>query len=239
MPGALHVHGVVEKGARHMDNAPPHWIASFHDFDAVVSDYTLCADTANVPQDVLAAAAMDYHQILLAYCRDFTLLPLRFGAVFSGEKALAAAMRRHQKEYAEALATIGDRREYTVELIAKTSEVLPLAPPKSGRAFLSNRKELRDRHQSVSRDRQSFVKELCEQLAAISAMPPHRRMTKQDKALDISVLLSPAATSRLSHMATEIEALAAKLGLCLCIKGPWPAYHFAWSDEERGARYGS
>ena len=111
MSGDLQVHGIIEKGAKHQETAPAHWLVSFHDFDALVSASPLCADTANVPHDLLAAAAMDHHRVLLAYCRDFALLPLRFGAVFSGQNALAGTMQRHREGYAEALRVLADQRE--------------------------------------------------------------------------------------------------------------------------------
>ena len=239
MSGDLQVHGIIEKGARQDATSPAHQLVPFREFDVLVSDYTLCLDTANVPQDLLAAAAMDHHRILLAYCRDFALLPLRFGAVFSGTNALADTMHRHEETYAEALRALADQREYTVELLVETAQVVPNTPSKDGRAFLNNRRSLRDQRRSISQNRMDIVNELRAQVTAISTRAPQHGVPKPEKALDMSVLLSPEATQKLEDLALGIQKRAAALGLRLCIKGPWPAYHFAWPDNSPEAQYGA
>lgn len=239
MSGDLHLHGIIEKGASHQESAPAHRIVSFPEFDALVGDYTLGADTAKVPHDQLATAAMKHHRILLAYCRDYALLPFRFGAIFSGPDVLASTMLKQQDGYAEALRALADRREYSIELFVEAAHVAPVARCEDGRTFLKSRRTLRDRRRSMSQDRQAIVDALRTQVTALSAVSPQHGVPKPEKALDMSVLLSPAATQELRDFATGIQDCATALGLKLSIRGPWPAYHFAQTDDRAEVRYGA
>ena len=236
MANLLQLHGVAEKGASPAIAAPAHDILPLEGFDAIVSSYTLDTDTAKVSPDDLAGAAMTHHRILLAYCADHALLPSRFGTLFSGPSALRTAMAEHATAYVDALNVLADHREYSIELLVETRPETTPRIADSGRNFLSDRKQLRDRRRSLVQDRQSFARALCDKAASLSDHAVCLGAAKPEKLLDANLLLPTRALQELRTLAECAEAEAAALGLTLVLRGPWPAYHFDPSAQSAKAQ---
>ncbi|MEO0745694.1 MAG: GvpL/GvpF family gas vesicle protein [Pseudomonadota bacterium] len=221
----LHLHGIFHGEAAPCSDTPAHRIIALPAFNALVSDYALDPDTAKIPPDDLADAALEHHHILQAFCADHPLLPMRFGTLFSGIPALENAMQRERERYVRALQTLAGHREYSVEVLI--GETVPTEPTSSatGRSFLSDRKQLRDLRRNISLDRQTFARDLLHRVGTVTAHPLHSGAPKPDKLLDVTTLLSEVALADLRRIAADADTRAKALGLKLRITGPWPAYH--------------
>ena len=222
----LQLHGIVEGNTTRHNAAPPHRLLSLPGFDIIASDYALDPDTSNVPPDELAQAAMAHHHILLAYCADHALLPMRFGTLFSNVHAMRIAMEERAAVYVDALEVLAEHREYTIELLNGAPEHRFPSKAESGRGFLLRSKQLRDKRRSLVTDRQAFARDLALRVAALTDHPLHQGSAKPDKILDVSLLIPHQSVQGLRAIADRATAQAADLGLTLLVRGPWPAYHF-------------
>ena len=229
------LHGIIEKGAALSPAGPPHRVVAFEPFDLLVSDYTLGSDTADLPENVLTTAAMTHHEILLAYCSDFAVLPMRFGAVFSGLDALKATVKRQNTFYMDALRVLADHFEYSIQLAVDPTPLKPQPVYTSGRNFLADRLRARDNRLGLSEERQHFIQDFEAKVTAIAAQSPHVGGRNPHNIVDVTALFSKSGVHQLRALASNIAPTFQQLGLSLTIKGPWPAYHFVASlTDEMG-----
>lgn len=226
MDSVLQLHGLIEKNAPKKPAAPAHQRVAFDSFDALISPYTLATNTEDVAPDLLSAAALMHHRILLAYCGDHAVLPMRFGSVFSSRSALKAAMAEQAESSLAALRQLGDHREYAVQLIIESGPAKQTAQQTSGRAFLNQRQHLRDRRRDRAQSIRTFAQSLHAELDSLSAQPPHAGPPKPERALDVHVLIPKSDAQRLRALASSVLPRATELGVSLSVTGPWPAYHF-------------
>lgn len=231
----LQLHGIVSKDASTKPAAPAHRRVAFETFEALISDYALTTDTAEIPPEILSAAAMTHHRILLAYCADHGLLPIRFGTVFSGSSAMKNAVLENVHLYETALHILSDHREYSVHLNIRQAPTEELHTPKSGRAFLSERQRGRDKRRSLAQKRQSFARCVQDNVAALAFDALRTAAPKPEKVLDVTGLFSPKALDELQWLASSLQSEALELDLSLTINGPWPAYHFDPRLFDQGA----
>ena len=229
---ALQLHAVIEKNAPLRDAGPPHQIISLEKFDAVISDYDLGEDTTETLANELAAAALKHHRILLVYCADLALLPMRFGSVFSSLDALIKAMTKQKVSCLGALEILSDHREYTIELVAEQLLKPSPVPSDTGRAFLNNRMKARDQRRTLSTDRSEFAQSVQARVSNQIGRTPIIGASNAEKLLVLTAHLSPTALRLLRVLALDIQAEAKPLGVSLQIRGPWPAYHFDTSQFE-------
>ena len=221
----LNLHGVVDRHTPLNTAAPPHRFIALPWCAALVSDYDLDPDTAKVDPDDLAASAMTHHQILLAYCAEYPLLPLRFGTVFSGEAAVIAGLVDQSDSYANALRILSDHREYSVELVSGPP-TQPLRPSaETGRGFLLARKGQRDQKRTATQNKQDFAQTLYKRAAGWTSYPLHLNDVKPENLLDISALLTSDGVRHMQDWLARNAEKAAELGLSFRVRGPWPAYH--------------
>ena len=226
MRNNLQLHGLISKGAQKVCKAPAHQIVPMATFDALVSPYALAAASDNASPDILGSAAMMHHRILLAYCADNAVLPMRFGTVFSSQSTLMAAMLEKADAYNDALKLLSKQREFSVQLNISQGDPEPPSPKENGRAFLSQRQSMRDRRRNQTQHRRAFAQWLCAQLTALSTYPVTSATAKPDRVLDVSVLIPVSRIHELRALASAAYPQAVDLALSLSITGPWPAYNF-------------
>ena len=233
MAGGIQLHGLVAKNATLPKDAPSHQIVAFETFDALISPYLLPTDIDDLEADVLGAAALNHHHILLGYCAKHALLPMRFGTVFSSPAALGRAMRDKAALYDSALVALENLREYSVHL-GKTNTHLEIEPKaRDGRAFLNRKQHNRDARRDMAQNQIHFAQMLVAKIEALCAQPVSKATSKPDQLLDVTTLLSPSSLTDLRHLASDVQGRAADLGLSITLKGPWPAYHFDASALEQ------
>ena len=177
------------------------------------------------------AQAQAHHAILSAYAATQTVLPVRFGAVFSDRDAIACALRRSAPTYEAGLTALGDGVEYVVKVMAEAEGGQPAALPLpdislDGRAFLGRKRALRDDRRHLVQKRATFCTDLIAQLAGVSRALP-LKTGAPETLLSAALLVPRAAIPAMLASARGCGEQATALGLKLALVGPGPCYAFA------------
>ena len=195
---------------------------------------------ADVPW--LAPRAAAHEAVVLAAGARATVLPLRFGAVFSSAHALDATLAAARGIITEFLAAHRHAAEFTlrVEVDLAAVRTPPAAPPPrpSGAAYLTARKaQITTPAQpdpATLAAASLATSALQHTLASLSAPSPLLRLGEPRTAkadgkhiTRLPVLLAmPDGPDRLLAAAHSASASLASKGIAVSVTGPWPLYSF-------------
>jgi hypothetical protein len=222
---AVLLHGLVPKETPHRAGSPAHNIIGCSDFDALASPAPPGLD--DLPPDMLADLALHHNAVLLAYCTDGPVLPLRFGTAFSSATAAAEHLHHAAAGHLRALRITGTFREYAIRLSVLADPPEPAQiEPKSGRDFLSRGRQVRDHRRTLADRRTALALQLLSGLRDVSWQIRAAGAPKPDRLLDATLLLPPARLPALIALSGRAGPEATALGLDLHLSGPWPAYSF-------------
>jgi hypothetical protein len=133
----IYAYGVVRASGWELGTAAPiHGVsgsavrALAHDgLVALVSDLPLGKDTAidEIWQDAerIESMALDHHRVLQCVAEDHTVLPLRFGAVFSDDCAVAAALAEYRQALWQGLEHVAGAREWGIKIFCDHNVLRP------------------------------------------------------------------------------------------------------------------
>lgn len=192
------------------------------------------ADQAWVCERVLA-----HERVVSALLPETTVLPLKFGTLFSSETALRQALLAHRSRLEDALARLQGAREWGVKLFAAPphADIAPAgAPPvtRTGAAFF-RRKRDEEEAKHVARARvergvlDSHHRLAAHARAAVSASlhpaPVHGQPGEMafNGAYLVGTDAEPAFKATIAGLAREHEGA----GMRFELTGPWGPYHFA------------
>jgi hypothetical protein len=222
---AVLLHGLVPKQTLRRAGTPAHDRIACSAFDALASPAP--PDLDDLPPDKLADLALHHNAVLLAYCHDGPVLPLRFGTAFSSAAAATEHLHNAADAHLRALLITGTFREYTIRLSLRADPPEPARiEPQSGRDFLSRGLQVRDHRRTISDRRTALARQLLSGLRETSWQIRAAGAPKPDRLLDATLLLPPANLPALMALSRCAGPEAANLGLDLHLSGPWPAYSF-------------
>lgn len=222
---AILLHGLVPGHTRQRVEAPLHDLIDLGEFRVLTSAAPSQLD--DLPPEGLAELALRHNAILLTYCADTAVLPLRFGTAFSTIAAASAHLRPSFAAYLRALTQTAAFREYGVRLSLQGDPAEPVvAEPRSGRDFLNRGRLIRDHRRQLGENRMTLARQLLSDLRGLSWQIKPAGAPKPDRLLDATLLLPLAQVPTLSAMITAKAAEAGRLSLDLRLTGPWPAYSF-------------
>lgn len=224
---ALLLHGLVAQRTPYRAKAPAHEFIQCLDFLALASRAPPSLD--DLLPDALADLALRHNAVLVAYCAEGSVLPLRFGTAFSSAEAAASHLNTAAEFHLRALNHTGTFREYAIRLSLRNEPPGVAEPdpvPKSGRDFLTRGRLVRDHRRSLSESRMALARELLSDLRSISWQIKAAGAPKPDRLLDATLLVPPDRIPALAALAGHCAPIAAPLGLDLRLTGPWPAYSF-------------
>lgn len=187
------------------------------------------ADALAATGESAAENALAHHAVLTAWMRHRTVLPTRFGAVFSDKAALAAAIGPAERRLAAALSSLEGRAEFALSL-RRTGPAPPAEPAgQTGRAFLLAKRAERDLGRSNAKAVAQLAHELSHHCAArcdrVLALSP-----RGGTVLSLALLAAKNGFDGLQRSTTALAGRAAALGLTLSLTGPMPAYSFVAAD---------
>lgn len=214
--------------------APAHSRLQLADRVALICPCDLGPPESSPAPDLLEQAALRQHAILQAYAAQTTVMPVRFGAVFSSETAVCRFLQDPVRaaQHGALLARLDGCLEFGLVLTALAE--VPAAPPvpaaSSGRAFLARRADARTQRQKLTEDRQAMMHNLAEALGAHGTAQV-RNSLRPGRLLDLSLLVPRAHAAALATNVGEAEVTARALGLELHLNGPWPPYSFSTLPE--------
>lgn len=184
----------------------------------------------------LAPRARAHAQVVsLAFARQ-AVLPMRFGALFSGSESLQAAFTARQPELLDDLAAGGGQEEWTVRLCANPDALAERAAAQAMTGAGGQGAQYLLRRRTALTGRESITAALLDRAeAAHTALAVHA-LQVTDARTELSGLPGGARSmlSRIYRIAQaqrdqflqELERLAAELaaeGLTVLQSGPWPA----------------
>jgi Gas vesicle synthesis protein GvpL/GvpF len=193
--------------------------------------------------DHLEAIARAHHGVVDALAAGGPVLPLRLATVYRDLARVREVLHERRAEFAQALASIGDRMEWGVKIYAREPE--PAAAPaparspaggRSGRAYLEQR--LRQRREREDGRRGAL--ELCRRVdaelrAAADDVRHHRPQDPRLSGAHDENLLNAAylvRRDRAGHFAELVRGLAEReRGVRVELTGPWAPYSFTAAQQ--------
>jgi len=265
----VYVYGVLATGSDIAFNPPlgdlagiaergPLRVLPLGDIAALVCDLALPegCDLETIMEDSQAAQRLilDHHLVLTSVVDRHTILPLRFGSVFTGDAGVIAALDARASAFQQSLCRIEGALEWSVKAfcdrellgqrLAGTVAAIralesEIADKGEGRAFFLRRRLERLTLDEVENMLNQCLAETQERLklhvlegASIKLQPPAVHGPAHDMVANRSYLVARCAEGAFLQAIDALRAAHAPFGLGYQTNGPWPAYSF--SDQQFG-----
>ena len=194
------------------------------DLAVIVSEYS--------PAETLNQQAGVEHARVIADCfKNSTVLPFRFGTVFSDDEALRRSIRSNQRQFLTNIERLRGKAEMHLKVLLddcckdQIRRYIPTpAVPTVGKAYLSNLRE----NATLQRERQTKARAITVQMhrmfAPLAEEVTCRRMEPGKMLLDIAHLIDSSHVERYQNKYSSATVLMKDCQMQL--SGPWPPYHF-------------
>lgn len=245
--------GVVKTG--------PLRVLPFGDIAALVCDFVLPDghDLEAIMEDSQSAERLilNHHLVLTDVISRHTILPLRFGAVFSEDAGVIAALDERSAAFQKALGRIDGALEWGVKafcdrdllgqrLAGTVSAIRELeseiAEKGEGGAFFLRRRierltldEIENTLERCLAETQERLKPLVLDAASVKLQPLAVHGHAQDMVGNRSYLIARGAEGAFMQSLEELRAAHKPFGLDYQTNGPWPAYSFSDQQLEESA----
>lgn len=182
-----------------------------------------------------------HEQVISALLPVFTVLPLKFGTLFSDEAQLQSAVHQHRAALEEVLALIRDAQEWGVKIFYDPQRLgsclaarRPPTAAAAGAAFFQRkREELQMQQEAADRIAHCVAashRRLAEHARAAVAnplQPAAMHRAAGEMALNGAYLVVRADQAIWHERVRELERAYADEGVRFVVTGPWGAYNFA------------
>lgn len=219
--GWLHLHGVTDRAGADLPAGGT--LLRCDTLWAVTSPWD---ENDGTEAEATAARVLAHHDILSVVSAKAALLPMRFGTVFSGERAVNAALSDRTELFSAALRRLDGIAEYALQLRVAEGDTEISEPAATGRAFLGQRRVLRDARLARDQRRNGFADEITAGLVQFDPLSVTVTRKAAQSHNTITILLETGRLSALRHWLAARKEAACALGLALDLTGPWPPYSF-------------
>jgi hypothetical protein len=192
------------------------------------SDLAVVVSEHNPQETLNQKSGVDHARVIADCFQHSTVLPFRFGTVFTDDEMLRRSIRSNQRQFLENIDKLRGKTEMHLKIFVEdccAPEIERHLPAESvGREYLSNLRETASR----TRERQTRARAVSFQMHRLF-MPLDEevscRLTESGKmVLDISHLIDRKHVERYHN---KFATTSAMLRECqMQISGPWPPYHF-------------
>jgi hypothetical protein len=192
------------------------------------SDLAVVVSEHNPTDSLNQKAGVDHARVIADCFQHSTVLPFRFGTVFSDDEALRKSIRSNQRQFQGNIEKLRGKTEmhlkiYVDDCCAQLLEKHVQADA-VGREYLSNLRETASR----TRERQTRARAVSFQMHRLF-MPLDEevscRLTESGKmVLDIAHLIDSKYVERYQNKFSSTSAIMRECHMQL--SGPWPPYHF-------------
>jgi len=182
------------------------------------------ADDAQLTQQ----AILEHARVVSNCFRLATVLPFRFGTVFSSDEALRQAVRTNRRAFSESIAHLHGKAEMRIRVMLREDAPLPEIllkglPEKAGGEYLSwlRIKATRDR------ERQTRARALSVQVHKLfNPLQEEVSCKKIEKGVTIEIahLIDTAGVEK--YQSRYSSAMRQFKNCDIRLSGPWPPYHF-------------
>ncbi len=197
------------------------------------SDFAIIVSEHN-PQDNLdQKAAIDHARVISDCFKISTVLPFRFGTVFSDDEALRRSVRSNHRQFLANVERLRGKAEMHLKvLLNDISPDLPkhLSRPSAGKEYLSQLRETA----TMQRDRQTKARAVSMQVhrmfTPLEEEISCRRTESGRMQLDIAHLIDHRYIERYQNKYSSATQLMHDCSIALT--GPWAPYHFVHRTQK-------
>ena len=192
------------------------------------SDLAIIVSEHNPAETLSQKAGMDHARVIADCFQHSTVLPFRFGTVFSDDESLRKSIRSNQRQFLSNIEKLRGKTEMHLKIFVDdccAREVSRSLPAESvGREYLTNLRETAARQ----RERQTRARAVSFQMHRLF-MPLDEevscRLTESGKmVLDIAHLIDRKYVERYHNKFATTSAMIRECQMQ--VSGPWPPYHF-------------
>ncbi len=192
------------------------------------SDLAVVVSEHNPREPLNQKSGVEHARIIADCFQHSTVLPFRFGTVFSDDESLRKAIRSNQRQFLGNIDKLRGKTEMHLKIFVDgcCSRVMgrQLSPEGAGREYLTNLRENATRQ----RERQTRARAVSFQMHRLF-MPQDEevscRLTESGKmVLDIAHLIDRKYVDRYHNKFSSTSAIMRECQMQL--SGPWPPYHF-------------
>jgi hypothetical protein len=223
--------------ARHRKPIPlesVHGISGNQVFLYPASDLAIVVSEHNPNETMNQKAGVDHARVIADCFKQSTVLPFRFGTVFSDDESLRKSIRSNQRQFQNNLERLHGKTEMHLKIyvdacckeqidqLGKAVRHLPMEGV--GKEYLSNLRENATRQ----RERQTRARAVSFQMHRMFSPLDEEvscRLTESGKMLlDIAHLIDRKCVERYQNKYSTTSAMMRECQMQL--SGPWPPYHF-------------
>jgi len=250
LAGARSVHGVSGRAVR---------TVACGRLAALVSDLPAPAETSlddvwHDP-DRIKSMVLDHHRVLQSVIESRTVLPVRFGAVFSDDDGVATALVQHRQALVDALERVDGAREWGVKIfcdrdvlglrLKRDSDAVRVAHEQieaasAGRAFFLRRQleqcigqEIRQAMIRCVTDSHQRLSAAARATATLSIQPPAIHRRADEMVWNGAYLVARERETRFFAVIDAVRDVCRRSGFDHELSGPWAPCSFA--DYRLGA----
>lgn len=218
--------------ARHRKPVPlesVHGVSGNQVFLYPASDLAVIVSEHNPADALNQKSGVDHARVIADCFKHSTVLPFRFGTVFSDDESLRKSIRSNQRQFLGNIDKLRGKTEMHLKILVddcccgKDSD-RHVSPETVGREYLTNLRETATRQ----RERQTRARAVSFQMHRLF-MPLDEevscRLTESGKmVLDIAHLIDRKYVERYQNKFTTTSAMMRDCQMQ--VSGPWPPYHF-------------
>ena len=200
------------------------------------SDLAVIVSEHNPKESLTQQSGVDHARVIADCFQHSTVLPFRFGSVFSDDEALRKSIRSNHRQFQGNIDKLRGKAEMHMKIFVddccgKAIE-RSLGADAVGREYLTNLRETASR----TRERQTRARAVSFQMHRLFAPLDEDvscRLTDHGKmVLDIAHLIDRKCVERYQN---KFATTSATLREChMQISGPWPPYHFVHRLTKNG-----
>jgi len=203
------------------------------------SDFAVIVSEHNPEQNLDQKSAVDHARVIADCFKHSTVLPFRFGTIFSDDDALRRSVRSNQRQFNANVERLRGKAEMHLKVVMEdggANSPKYLSSPCVGKEYLSRLRETA----VLQRDRQTRAKAVFVQVHRMFSPLEEEitcRHTDNGKMLlDIAHLIDHGSVVRYQN---KYSCASQSMRDCqMMLSGPWPPYHFVHQNQRMTAAHG-
>lgn len=196
------------------------------------SDFAIVVSEHNPEDNLDQKSAVDHARVIADCFQHSTVLPFRFGTVFSDDEALRRSVRSNQRQFTANVERLRGKAEMHLKVVLEDSgpnSPKYLSSPCAGKEYLSRLRETA----VLQRERQTKAKAVFVQMHRVFSPLEEeiscRHIDSGKILLDIAHLIEHGNIARYQN---KYSTASQTMRDCqMMLSGPWPPYHFVHQNQ--------
>ncbi|HEY4047508.1 MAG TPA: GvpL/GvpF family gas vesicle protein [Acidobacteriaceae bacterium] len=191
------------------------------------SDLAVIVSEHNPSDNLDHKAAVEHARVISDCFKLSTVLPFRFGTVFSDDEALRKSIRSNQRQFLANVERLRGKAEMHLKVVlddCSREQSRPVAIDTVGREYLSSLRENATRQRERQTKARAVSVQMHRMFSPLDEEISCRRMDSGKMLLDIAHLIDNKGIERYQN---KYSSATQQLKDCqMQLSGPWPPYHF-------------